>query len=256
MSTIRVGVQLHPQHCTIDELTTAWRTADAMQVDSIWVWDHFSPLYGDTDGPHFEAWSLLAAMAVDTDHAMLGALVSCNTYRNPDLLADIARTVDHVSGGRMYLGIGAGWFEREYADYGYPFGTPRSRLDALVASLDRIAVRLSKLNPPAIGRMPIMIGASGEKVALRVVAKYADAWNTYGTPEHYADKNTALDGWCAKLGRDPGEIERTVLIMDEPAIARWRDYVDAGAQHIIVAVGTPFDLEPVEHLLAEVRGSA
>ena len=256
MSTIRVGVQLHPQRCTIDELTTAWRTADAMQVDSIWVWDHFSPLYGDTDGPHFEAWSLLAAMAVDTDHAMLGALVSCNTYRNPDLLADIARTVDHVSGGRMYLGIGAGWFEREYADYGYPFGTPRSRLDALVASLDRIAVRLSKLNPPAIGRMPIMIGASGEKVALRVVAKYADAWNTYGTPEHYADKNTALDGWCAKLGRDPGEIERTVLIMDQPAIARWRDYVDAGAQHVIVAVGTPFDLEPVEHLLAEVRGGA
>ena len=255
MSDIRVGVQLHPQHCTIDDLRTAWRAADRLEVDSIWVWDHFYPLYGETAGPHFECWSLLAAMAVETRHATLGALVSCNTYRNPDLLADIARTVDHLSGGRMYLGIGSGWFEREYADYGYPFGTPKSRHDALVASLARIDTRLDALNPPALGRLPIMIGAAGEKVGLRIVAESADAWNTYGTPENYAVKNGVLNEWCAKVGRDPAEIERTVLIMDEPQISRWRDYVAAGAQHLIVGLGTPFDMAPVAQMLSEVHAA-
>lgn len=253
MSTIRVGVQLHPQHCTMNELRAAWRAVDALGVDSIWVWDHFFPLYGDPDGAHFEGWSLLAAMAVETSHAMLGAMVSCNTYRNPDLLADMARTIDHLSGGRMYLGIGAGWFEREYADYGYPFGTPRSRLDALADSLERIAVRLPKLNPPPLGRLPIMIGAGGEKVALRLVAQYAQAWNAFGTPAQYAAKNTVLDEWCARLGRDPGEIERTVLGIHPGFVDEWRDYVAAGAQHLLIGVGTPFDLTPVERLLAEVR---
>ena len=253
MPAVRVGVQLHPQHCTIDELRAAWQQADALQVDSIWVWDHFYPLFGDPDGAHFEGWSLLAAMAVDTTYPTLGALVSCNTYRNPDLLADMARTVDHLSAGRAYLGIGAGWFEHDYAEYGYPFGTPRSRLDDLVESLGRIKRRLPALNPPPVGRMPIMIGASGEKVSLRIVAEHADAWNTYGTPENYAHKNAVLDRWCAKVGRDPAEIERTVLIMDEPQTSRWRDYVAAGARHLIVGLGTPFDMAPVAQILHEVR---
>ncbi len=252
MNSVRVGVQLQPQHCTMDTLRAAWQAADALRVDSIWVWDHFFPLSGDPDGAHFEAWSLLAAMAVDTEHAKLGAMVSCNTYRNPDLLADMARTVDHLSGGRMYLGIGAGWFDHDYTEYGYLFGTPRSRLDDLVVGLDRIAARLVKLNPPPAGTMPILIGASGEKVSLRIVAQYADAWNTYGTPEVYATKNAALDRWCAKLGRDPDEIERTVLITAD-AIHQWRDYLAAGTQHILVSVENPFDLTPVKLLLTEAR---
>jgi alkanesulfonate monooxygenase SsuD/methylene tetrahydromethanopterin reductase-like flavin-dependent oxidoreductase (luciferase family) len=119
---------------------------------------------------------------------MLGALVSCNTYRNPDLLADMARTIDHLSGGRMYLGIGAGWFEREYADFGYPFGTAGGRLEALVDGLERIRRRVAVLNPPPVGALPVMIGASGEKVGLRIVAQYADAWNTFRVPEQYAAK--------------------------------------------------------------------
>lgn len=253
MSDVRVGVQIHPQHCSIDQLRAAWHAADGLGVDSIWVWDHFYPLYGPPDGPHFEGWSLLAAMAVDTERAMLGALVSCNTYRNPDLLADIARTVDHLSGGRMYLGIGAGWFEREYADYGYPFGTAKSRLNALVDGLERITRRIAGLNPPPVGRLPIMIGAAGEKVGLRITARYADAWNTYGPPEVFAAKNAVLDRWCAEIGRDPGEIERTVLIVDPLLAARWREYVDGGASHLIVGVGEPFDLAPVEGLISEVR---
>ncbi len=254
MSTLRVGVQLHPQHCTMAELRAAWQAADAMGVDSIWVWDHFFPLYGEPDGAHFEGWSLLAAMAVDTERAQLGAMVSCNTYRNPDLLADMARTTDHLSGGRMYLGIGAGWFEREYADYGYPFGTPRSRLDALEASLKRIRSRLAIINPPPLGKLPIMMGARGEKVALRLVAEYADAWNMFGSVEEYGHKNAVLNEWCARSNRDPSDIERTLLTVEAGQIEMWPQYAAAGVEHMIVGVGEPFDLSPVERLIHEVRG--
>ena len=253
MARFKVGVQLHPQATTVAALRDAWRAADALEVDSIWVWDHFYPLYGDPNAAHFEAYTLLAAMAADTTHAQLGALVTCNSYRNPNLLADMARTIDHVSNGRFVLGIGSGWFDRDYESYGYEFGTAPSRLRDLAAALPVIMDRFDALQPPPMGRLPILIGGSGEKVTLRLVAEYADAWNSFGPPENYAHKNQVLDKWCSQFGRDPREIERTVAI-NGTEVDTCDAYLDAGAEHLIVMAGPPFDLQPVRRLLEAARG--
>jgi probable F420-dependent oxidoreductase len=248
----KVGVQLHPQATTTDALRAAWRAADALGVDSIWLWDHFFPLYGDPDGAHFEAYSLLAAMAVETTRADIGALVTCNSYRNPNLLADMARTIDHLSGGRFVLGIGSGWFERDYREYGYEFGTAPTRLRELAAALPVIMQRFDRLEPPPRGRLPILIGGSGERVTLRLVAEHADAWNTFGPPENFAKKSRVLDEWCERLGRNPRQIERTVGI-NVNEVGNLDAYVEAGAEHLIVMVGPPFDLDPVKQLLDAAR---
>ena len=248
MPKFKVGVQLHPQNTTTDDLRAAWKAADALGVDSIWVWDHFYPLYGDPDAAHFEAYSLLAAMAVETSNAQIGALVTCNSYRNPNLLADMARTIDHLSGGRFTLGIGSGWFERDYTEYGYDFGTAPSRLRDLGEALPTIMERFDKLTPPPHGPLPIMIGGSGPKVTLRLTAQHADAWNSFGPPDSYAQKSRTLDEWCAKFDRNPRQIERTVGIQ-ATEIDDWQAYLDAGAEHLIVMTGPPFDLEPARKLL-------
>ena len=251
-----VGVQLHPQATDMASLLDAARRAEEAGVDSIWTWDHFFPLYGDADATHFEGWTLLTAIAGVTSHARVGHLVLCNSYRNPELVADMARTLDHVAAGRFTLGLGAGWFERDYTEYGYPFGTAPSRLRDLGEALPRLRARLDRLNPQPLGPLPILVGGGGEKVTLRLVAEHADAWNGFGPPETFAHKNRVLDEWCAKVGRDPSAIERTVLIEVEDA-GRLDEYVEAGAEHIIVGLKHPFDLTPALTLLesAERHGS-
>lgn len=254
--TIKVGLSLPQQQCTIDQLRRAWREADRAGFDSLWIWDHFFPLYGDPDGPHFEGWSLLAAMACDTRRPQIGTLVTCYGYRNPDLLADMARTVDHLSGGRMVLGVGAGGMgERDYREYGFQLGDARNRVREFARSLPRMKARLERLNPRPIGPLPLLIGGFGERVMLRLVAEHADMWNVAGPPEAAARKNGVLNAWCHNLGRDPRQIERTVLLFPDQ-VTRWREYVEAGFDHLIVGVGAPFDLDPVNELLRTVRADA
>ncbi len=260
-SRFRVGIQFHPQHTSMADLRAAWTAAEQLdvagaRVDSLWLWDHFFPLYGEPDGEHYEGWTTLAAMAATTSRAQVGLLVTCNSYRNPDLLADMARTVDHVAGGRAVLGIGSGWFERDYTEYGYEFGTAIGRLRQLESDLPRIAARLGALNPPPVqSPLPLMIGASGERVALRIVAEHATMWNGLGAPDVFAQKNQVLDQHCADLGRDPAEIERVAWFNAaeaDPSVAE--RYLEAGATHVIVGLGAPFDLDPVVRTLELAAG--
>ena len=153
----------------------------------------------------------------------------------------------------MYLAVGAGWFERDYTEYGYEFGTVGSRLRQLETDLGRMKDRLGKLNPPAVGSLPILIGGSGEKVTLRLVAEHAQAWNTFGPPENLSRLNGILDEWCAKVRRDPAEIERTVAVQGDDVHDIDR-YVDAGADHIIVMSSSPFDLAPLQALIDQRDG--
>ena len=253
---LRIGVQVQPQHATFDGMRRAWREADELGVDTIFTWDHFYPLYGDPDGPHFEALTTMASMAEDTSRAQLGALVICNSYRNPEYLADAHRTIDHISGGRAILGIGAGWFERDYDEYGYPFGDAPARLRALRESLPRIRDRIAKLNPPPVGRLPILIGGSGEKVTLKLVARHADMWHGFGDADRFRHKNAVLEEHCAAEGRDPAEIERTWAVPQgdpETMLAAAEELRAAGVTHFIVGVGgdgTGYDLSAVAQLVA------
>jgi probable F420-dependent oxidoreductase len=252
MTAIRVGVQLHPQATTVDHLRRAWTEADGL-ADSIWVWDHFFPLYGDPDAAHFEAYSLLAAMAVETRTAQVGAMVTANSYRNPNLLADMARTIDHLSHGRFILGLGAGWARRDYSEYGYEFGTVPERLRALRNNIGVIKERLRRLNPPPVGPLPLLIGGSGEQVTLRLVAEHADAWNSFGPASAWAAKSRVLDQWCDQVGRDPSSIERTVLLQPDEA-DDWESFVDAGASQLIVGASEPFDLGALARLREQTTG--
>jgi probable F420-dependent oxidoreductase len=245
---MKIGVQLHPQATTMAGLRDAWQRCDALGVDSIWTWDHFYPLYGDPDAPHFECYTVLAAMAVTTSHAQIGAMVTCNSYRNPQLLADMSRTIDHLSGGRFILGVGSGWFERDYTEYGYEFGTAVGRLHKLADDLPILKERLSKLNPPPIGGIPILIGGGGEKLTLRLVARHAQLWNGFGSATELAAKNEIIDKWCAVEGTDPAAIERTTL-QNPDADLDLDTFREAGIQQVIFMVGSPYDLAAVETVL-------
>jgi len=244
----RVGYQIHPQHCTVQQIRDAYRAADSLGVDTLWVWDHMFPLYGPSDGNHFACMPLLAAIAAETRHARFGSLVHANSYRNPELLACDVATMDHLSGGRAILGIGAGWFERDYQEYGYSFGDAPSRLRDLGTALPRIKSRLAKLVPPPIGSVPIMIGGGGEKVTLRLTAQHADMWNTFPPVDNWRHKNEILTEWCQKVGRDPKTVERTCSISPD-LYGQIDDLLRAGVQHLILRGPQPFDTKPLEELL-------
>ena len=215
---IRIGVQLQPQHADYAQIRDAVRRAEDLGVDIIFNWDHFFPLSGDPDGKHFECWTMLGAWAEQTSRVQIGALVTCNSYRNPELLADMARTVDHISGGRLILGIGAGWFEKDYDQFGYEFGTAGSRIADLAQAMPRITARWAASNPVPTRQIPVMIGGGGERKTLRVVAEHADLWHSFGDVDTLVRKSAILDEHGAAVGRDTAAlVERSVGVGAPPS---------------------------------------
>lgn len=262
---VRVGVQLQPQHAAYGDIRRSLAQAEEIGADVVFTWDHFFPLYGDSDGRHFECWTVLGAWAEATERVEIGALVTCNSYRNPQLLADMARTVDHISArdgqpGRLILGIGAGWFERDYDAYGYDFGTAGARLDALARDLPLIEQRWAQLNPPPTRPIPVLIGGGGERKTLRLVAQHATIWHGFGDPETIAHKHAVLDDWCRRIGRDPGEIERSSGVSQRPGrhpesvgdyAASAQSLYDVGTRLFTVGLtGPTYDLGPLRELVA------
>jgi probable F420-dependent oxidoreductase len=248
---IRVALQLQPQHADYAEIRSAVVRGEEMGVDIIFNWDHFYPLSGDPDGKHFECWTMLGSWAEVTERVEIGALVTCNSYRNPELLADMARTVDHVSDGRLVLGIGAGWFEKDYDEYGYEFGTAGARLADLRQALPRIEERLTKLTPAPLRDIPMLIGGGGEKKTLRYTAEFADIWHGFGQPDVIRHKNEVLDQHCRDIGRDPSEIERSCGV-SPTKIELGDEMVAAGASLVTLGMDgrSGYDMSPVADWLA------
>lgn len=230
MTTLRFGLKLS-QNATIDELRALWRLADEAGFDSCWVMDHFATLGPRDDGPIFEAWTMLAAMAQLTTHTRLGCAVVGNTYRHPAVLAKMAVTVDHLSQGRLEFGLGAGWAENEHEMLGLEFGSRNDRADRLEESVQviralwtqprttfegqhyRLREAVAEPKPVQQPHPPIWIGGSGPKRTLRIAAEYADVWNAAGgSPEEVATSSAILDQHCADVGRDPGQIRRSVQV--------------------------------------------
>ena len=230
MADMRYGLKLS-QNATIDQLRAVWRVADEAGFDHCWCMDHLATLGERDDGPIFEAWTLLAGMAVATSRTRIGCMVTGNTYRHPAVLAKAAVTVDHLSGGRLEFGLGAGWAENEHAMLGLPFGTRGDRADWLEeacqvilslwteprTSFDgthyQLANAVAEPKPAQQPHPPIWIGGSGRQRTLRITARYADVWNAAGgSPDEVAETSAVLDRRCAEVGRDPAEIRRSVQV--------------------------------------------
>ncbi len=248
MTDIRTGILLWNQATDWPSYLAAAKRVDELGYDHFWSWDHLYSIFGDPLQPIFEGWTSLAAVAMATQHVELGLLVGANTFRNPGLVAKLATTLDHISGGRAILGLGGAWMEPEHSAYGIDFGSGfGQRLDWLEESAaaietmlaggaatsgpdGRYRLREAEAHPrPVQTRLPIMIGGSGEKKTLRTVARHADMWNAEGSPELMAHKIDVLRGHCEAADRDIADIEFTLgvklTLRDTAAEAErvWRD---------------------------------
>jgi F420-dependent oxidoreductase-like protein len=256
---IRFGVQTPQQHAAWRDLLALWQDIDTLGYDTAWGFDHFLPIFSDPTGSCLEGWTALAALAMATRRVRLGLMVTGNTYRHPAVLAKMATTVDIISGGRLILGIGAGWFELEHRAYGIPFHTTGGRLRRLDEALQVIkllwtneranfngryfTLENASFNPKPLQQPhpPILVGASGENVALGIVAQHAQMWNSFGTPEIFRAKISRLEDHCRRVGRDPATIEKSVLTEGALALDDARRqidaYVAAGVTHIVFSLG-------------------
>ena len=225
---VQFGVHIGAQNATVDELRSLWKWLDSAGVDWISLWDHLyeAPPAGGTQ-PHFEAFSMLGALAVDTSHARIGCLVFCSQYRNIGVLMKGAISVDHLSGGRFELGMGSGWHDQEAAAFGIDFPSQGERFKVLEGQLGaitkwRAGERVTQTTPgvqltdasmvPGVkGKLPLWIGGLGPKQTLRMAGAFADGWNAaYASPSQYKELNGILDDWCVKAGREPSAVERSI----------------------------------------------
>jgi alkanesulfonate monooxygenase SsuD/methylene tetrahydromethanopterin reductase-like flavin-dependent oxidoreductase (luciferase family) len=303
---LKFGANCWNQYSDWPAFLAAQQRAERLGYDSLWTWDHLYPIVGDHQGPIFEAYVAMAAVAQSTSRATIGLMVGANTFRNPALVAKMITTLDHVSAGRVYLGIGAAWFETEHTAFGLDYGDgPPERLRWLSEALPVMRGMLHGELPSAGGpryharevinnpapvqpRVPILVGGSGPNVTLRLVARYADACNIGGTAASVAEKDAILRRHCEDIGRDHGEIERTVgmgvpiirdsreeaqrvqrEIFDHNGGARTWDeqpvgtpedvaehlaaYLELGYRHLIFGFPSPYDEESMTRLATDVR---
>ncbi len=310
MSEFKIGINLWSQGGTWAELLDAAQRVDDLGYEHLWTWDHLKAIFGDPDQPIVEGWTAITAWAMRTQHVKVGLMVGANTFRNPGLVAKIVATLDHASEGRAILGIGGAWFELEHQEFGFEFGSsPGQRLDWLDDSVAAIrdltdgrkvtskpgshyGFRDLTIQPlPVQKRLPILIGGNGRTKTLRTIARYADMWNGFGLPDELHELDGVLRRHCEEVGRDEGEIERSVnlwlVIRDSEAEARrlWVDWMELnkteperaiepsrpllgspetiaerlaeyaaiGFRTAIVEMPAPYDVETIERLAREVR---
>jgi alkanesulfonate monooxygenase SsuD/methylene tetrahydromethanopterin reductase-like flavin-dependent oxidoreductase (luciferase family) len=306
MSEIKFGALCWNQWTDWRSLLEAGVRADRLGYDTLWTWDHLYPIIGDSRGPIFEGWLTITAWAQATERIRIGLMVGANTFRNPALVAKMATTLDHISGGRAILGLGAAWFEEEHRAFGIEFGaSPGERLRWLGEALPIVRGMLDGTEPTVNGpryrtdhvrnlpaplqeHLPIVVGGSGPRVTLRLVAQYADMCNIGGGFEQVRQREQALLEHCAAVGRDPATIERTtgigvVFIRDDRAEAErlyreafernrisrlWTEqpvgtpedvaemlapYLEIGYRHFIAGFPALYDEESMARLVGEVK---
>jgi F420-dependent oxidoreductase-like protein len=229
-----LGIKLSQQLCTLDDLRAVWKLADEAGFDHLWAFDHFNPIFAPVEGDIFEGMTLLAAMAAATERTRIGLMVAGNTYRHPGVLAKMATTIDHLSGGRLEFGLGAAWAEVEHTMLGIEFPPVGQRIRRLGEALTVIRALWTEETANFDGRYytltdaisnpkplqkpypPIWIGGSGEKLTLRVVAEHADVWNAMGSVEECVRKAEILKAHCEDVGRDPAAIKHSTQLRFEP----------------------------------------
>jgi alkanesulfonate monooxygenase SsuD/methylene tetrahydromethanopterin reductase-like flavin-dependent oxidoreductase (luciferase family) len=263
MREVTIGIQMALQQGDITQLRKQWIKADELGVDRIWASDHLNAVIADADfmdqtndGTNsfanqvdrrvFEGTTVQAAMAVTTSRAEIGCLVQSNGYRNPNMTAYVANTLDHLSGGRYVLGIGSGFLKADYDEFGYEYGTQRERSEKLARDLPTIMDRLAKVSPAPTRRVPLLIASMGDTIGLPLVAKYADMWHAYGPLEKISAKAEMLRSICRDIGRDPDDIEYTTYYI--PRLIGGSDdtvekIIKAGFTHLILlSEGPDWDL--------------
>jgi alkanesulfonate monooxygenase SsuD/methylene tetrahydromethanopterin reductase-like flavin-dependent oxidoreductase (luciferase family) len=270
-SSMSFGIMTAPSQVEYVDVLRVWREADMLQeIEHAWLFDHLMPIFGDPSGPTYEGWTLLSALAAQTNRLRVGLLVTSNRFRPPAMLAKIAATVDIVSGGRLDLGIGAGsrpshpLARREYEAHGLPFHDFPDSVDSLAEALTVIRrlwtenepfdfngthVRLAGAfgNPKPVQRPhpPILVGGRSAAL-LRVVAEHADLWNIPGDDiDDAVARSTLLDRYCAEVGRDPASVTRSIYLQvsyDRPHLTRDAigRAIDAGFGHLVLGLPNPY----------------